>query len=129
MLVCVFFYFYLPKNQMMNKVYYRICFIFVLLTSVAQIFAQTLTDGPIELQVRLRDVNVGFTETDAGVLGIGFAPDEPIIRVQARDNADLDGQSWQGPNTCHQFSIANLPQITPAINEIIFNHTYATATV
>jgi gliding motility-associated-like protein len=113
----------------MNKVYAKIWFALMLLGFCQQTFAQTLTDGPIQLQVRLRDVNVGFTETDAGVLGVGFAPDEPIIRVQARDNADLDGQNWQGPNTCHQFSIANLPQITPAINEIIFNYTYPSASV
>lgn len=113
----------------MKKVYAQAFFIFVTLLSCQQLFAQTFTDGPIQLQVRLRDVNVGFTETDAGVLGVGFAPDEPVIRVQARDNADLDGQAWQGPNTCHSFAIANLPQITPAINEIIFNYTYPTATV
>jgi gliding motility-associated-like protein len=90
--------------------------------------AQTFTDGPIQLQVRLKDVQVGFTETDAGVFGVGFAPDEPTIKMWARDNADIDGASWQG-GTCHTFSIANLPQTTPLINDVLFNFTYPGANV
>lgn len=113
----------------MKKFYLKPFLVFTVFLSCHQLFAQTFSDGPIQLQVRLKDVQVGFTETDASLLGVGFAPDEPIIRMQARDNADLDGQGWQGPNTCHQFAIPNLPQITPAINEIIFNFTYPTATV
>ena len=96
-------------------------------------FAQTLTDGPIQLQVRLRDVNVNFNETDASLLGVGFSPDEPKIKVWARDNADLDGAGWQG-GTCHQFDMGTgaalpLPGITPAINEILLNYTYPTNNV
>jgi gliding motility-associated-like protein len=113
----------------MKKIYFGTLLVLATLLSLQPTFAQTFTDGPIQLQVRLKSVQVGFTETDASLLGVGFAPDEPVIRVQARDNADLDGQNWQGPNTCHSFSIPNLPQVTPAINEVIFNYTYPTATV
>ena len=95
--------------------------------------AQTFTDGPIQLQVRLRDVSVGFNETDASLFGVGFAPDEPVIKVWAQDNADLDGVGWQG-GTCHNFSMGTgaaigLPGITPAINEMLLNYTYPNANV
>lgn len=114
---------------MLMKYMYK-AFIALLLCSlvIPETFAQTLTDGPIQLQVRLRAVRVGFTETDAGVLGVGFAPDEPTVKVWARDNPDLDAAGWTG-GTCHAFNIPNLPQISPVVNEIIFNHTYTTPSV
>jgi gliding motility-associated-like protein len=95
--------------------------------------AQTLTDGPIQLQVRLKDVQVGFNETDASLLGVGFSPDEPVVRVWAQDNGNVSGLGWQG-GACNQFSMGTggaigLPGITPAINTVLFNYTYPTATV
>lgn len=95
--------------------------------------AQTYTDGPIQLQVRLKDVSVGFNETDASVLGVGFGPDEPVIKVWARDNQNLSGLGWQG-GTCHQYNMGTggpqgLPGITPLINDLLYNYTYPTTTV
>ncbi|MDW8418003.1 MAG: gliding motility-associated C-terminal domain-containing protein [Chitinophagales bacterium] len=113
---------------------YLFCLSFLFFSGVSLLQAQVFNDGPIELQVRLRDVNIGFNETDVSVLGVGFAPDEPRIRVWARDNADLDGQGWLG-GTCHGFAMGTgganggLPSVTPPINETLLNYTYPTATV
>jgi hypothetical protein len=89
--------------------------------------AQTLTDGPIQLQVRLADWKINYNETDAAVLGVGFAPDEPVIHLWARDNANLDGQGWLG-GTCHTYS-TSLPTTIMGINEMLINYTYPTANV
>ena len=118
---------------MMNKVYQRMAIFFVLSIAVSQLFSQTFTDGPIQLQVRLRDMNVGFNETDVSILGVGFGPDEPTFKVWGRDNADVDGAGWQG-GQCHTFAMGTggpqgLPGVTPTVNEVILNATYLTATV
>ncbi len=117
----------------MEKIYSRALLILITLFSFHQTFAQTFTDGPIQLQVRLRDVSVGFNETDASLLGVGFAPDEPTVHFWARDAANVSGLGWQG-GACHNYAMGTgasigLPGITPNINEMIFNYTYPTSTV
>lgn len=116
----------------MKKIYLSVLFLTAVFSST-EIIAQTFTDGPINLQVRLRDVNVGFNETDVSVLGVGFGPDEPTVHFWARDKANVSGLGWQG-GACHNFQMGTggpqgLPGVTPAINEIIFNYTYPTSTV
>lgn len=111
----------------MNKLYKKAVTLITTCVVTANLFAQTFTDGPIQLQVRLKEVNVGFSRTDQGVLGVGFSPDEPVVKVWARDNADLDGQGWLG-GACHNYSF-DPPAVTPAIGEVLLNYTYPTATV
>ncbi len=111
----------------MNKLYKKAVILMTICVLTANLFAQTFTDGPIQLQVRLKEVNVGFSRTDQGVLGVGFSPDEPVVKVWARDNADLDGQGWLG-GACHNYSF-DPPAVTPAIGEVLLNYTYPTATV
>ncbi len=130
----VFFYFYRPKFYMMNKFFRRILLVLAVFVMVSDLSAQTLTDGPIQLQVRVRDVSVGYNETDVSLLGVGFAPDEQIIHIWAQDNANLDGLGWQGTGQCYQFNMGTgapvgLPGIAGPINEILFNYTYPTSSV
>lgn len=100
----------------------------ILLLSLAEIcFAQTLTDGPIQLQVRARRINTTFNATDEGAFGIGFRPDELTYYLWARDNADLDGAGWLG-GACLQANF-NPPALSPDFNYLMFNHTYTTANV
>ena len=113
----------------MRKFYVNICLVFLTLAS----FAQTFTDGPIQLQIRLRDVRVGFNETDASLLGVGFSPDEPVVHCWAQDNANLSALGWQG-GVCHTFSLGTgaplgLPGISPEVNELMFNYIYPPNTV
>ena len=54
--------------------------------------AQSFNDGPIQLQVKVRDFNTTFQATDEGVFGVGFAPDELSYKVWVRDVINLDGQ-------------------------------------
>jgi hypothetical protein len=72
----------------MNKAKF-LFFVFIALTTL-KVFSQTLNDGPIQIQVKVRDVNVTFNQTDQGALGIGFVPDELRFKFWARDRNDVD---------------------------------------
>ncbi len=105
----------------------------IFLVFVNAISAQTFSDGPMELKIRLRDVYVGFNETDAPILGGNFAPDEILIRVWAIDSTNVSGLQWQG-GILHQFAmgtdgIASMPGTTPLINDTLFDFSYTTAVV
>jgi gliding motility-associated-like protein len=110
----------------MRKVYPLLCTI-CLLVFAGVLSAQTLNDGPIQLQVRFADWKINYNETDASALGVGFAPDEPVIHLWGRDNANLDGQGWLG-GACHTYS-SSLPTTITGINEMLINYTYPTAAV
>lgn len=89
--------------------------------------AQTYNDGPIELKVRVRKILVTSDPQDWAFLGAGFQPDEYTFKIQARDNADLDGLNWV-PSTCLQHD-GDPPFVTPDYNTIIFSYIYPTTTV
>ncbi|MFN8287357.1 MAG: gliding motility-associated C-terminal domain-containing protein [Chitinophagales bacterium] len=110
----------------MKHTYNRLVVVLTLILCAGQAFSQTFTDGPIQLQIRLKDMDVGFGPTDQGAFGVGFSPDEPNFKVWVRDNADLDGQGWLG-GTCHTNSID--PPVVIPVNDLLFNYTYPTATV
>lgn len=102
----------------------------------SQLQAQTYNDGPIQLQVRLREIQVTQPSNSDFSLQIGSLPlgpytdDEYSFKLFARDNADVDGVNW-GPlgGTCHQATFANVPNITNDFNDLIYNVTYAGANV
>lgn len=58
------------------------------------LFAQTYNDGPIQLEARLRDFNLTFSETDIAIFGVVGQPDDLTYYVRARDNADVDGAGY-----------------------------------
>lgn len=104
--------------------------IFTLILSlpfISSAFAQTYNDGPIELQVRVRDINTTFNATDEGVFGVGFAPDELTYKIWVRDNANLDAQGWIG-GQCLQADFSP-PTQSQDFNTVLYNYTYPTATV
>jgi gliding motility-associated-like protein len=93
----------------------------------AGVMAQSFNDGPIQLQVKVRDFNTTFQATDEGVFGVGFAPDELSYKVWVRDVINLDGQGWVGGNCLtDDFSP---PALSTDFNSILFNYTYPTAAV
>ena len=58
--------------------------------------AQTLNDGPLEITIRVREINVNTTVTDAPFFGIVGQPDDYTFKLWARGKDDVDGAGWQG---------------------------------
>lgn len=119
----------------LKQVYFKISLLLVIAFVIAgtTVSAQTLSDGPMELKIRLKDVQVGFGETDATVLGSNFAPDEIMFKVWVVDSSNLSGLTWQG-GILHVFNmgtggIAPLPGNTPDINDTLFDFAYTGQTV
>lgn len=100
--------------------------LFCVLFISSDLSGQSYNDGPIQLQIKVREIQTGFSATD-GVLGVGFNPDEPTYKVWARDNGNYDALGWQGG----QCLTDNFDPPGPSndFNRIIFNHSYSGATV
>lgn len=100
--------------------------------------AQYYLDGPIEVQMKVRDIEVRYASNSSsdfnlniGSLGLSnFEDDELTFRFWARDAANISG-SWQLVN-CLQ---ANLqmnnggPDYTPDYNQVVYSYTYPTNSV
>ena len=84
------------------------------------LFAQSYNDGPIDLQVKLREVQGNFVATDEALLGIGFAPDELSFKIWTKDN--LNTYPWTG-GVCNQD--LNFTPTAGGTNSIDFNNTFA----
>jgi len=100
---------------MKNFIHLFVCIFFSVNT-----IAQSYNDGPIDLQVKLREVQGNFTPTDESLLGIGFAPDELSFKIWTKDN--LNTYPWTG-GSCLQDLNFN-PSLTGS-NSIDFNSTFA----
>ncbi len=114
----------------------------VLFISAAQIIsAQTLSDGPIQLQVRLRDVKVQYPSAsylDGVSLQVGnfnlpgsLAGDEFTFHYWAEDQGNISGLGWQG-GACLQADLPMTgggPEYSADFNTVLFNYTYPTPTV
>jgi len=110
------------------KTYLRIVFgLFSLLGACSVSTSQTLSDGPIEIIVRVRDISVTAPETDISVFGIVGQPDDYSFKLWARDDADQDGMGWIGGD-CLTDDVLLLNH-TKDFNHQIFQHLYASATV
>lgn len=102
--------------------------------------AQTLNDGPIELQIRLRDIRVQYVgrnqssdvAVNLGGLGPqGNAEDDLTFKVWAQDQANVSGLGWQG-GTCLTAGLPMItggPEFTPDFNTTLFSFTYPGASV
>ncbi len=99
-------------------------FLFAFFTDLS---AQSYSDGPIELQVRVCEINTQVGATDASFLGIGFSPDEMTYFVWARDNGNYDATDWTGGQCLTQNF--NPPGVSSDFNTVVFSYTYPTATV
>ncbi len=100
----------------MNKL---LLFVFCISFSI-QLLAQSYNDGPIDLQVKLREVQGNFAATDEALLGIGFAPDELVFKIWTQDN--LLTYPWTG-GACNQD--LNFTPTIGGTNSIDFNNTIA----
>ena len=84
------------------------------------VFSQSFNDGPISIDVKLREVQGNFAATDESLLGIGFAPDELTFYIWAQDN--LLTYPWTG-GACLQDN--NFTPTVGGANSIDFNTTFA----
>ncbi len=122
----------------MKKVYKQAFLVLAVLVSIQSGFAQTYNDGPIQLQVKLRDVKVQYdnpNRRDAVSLSIGnfnlpgsLAGDEFSYNFTIGDNAV---QAPPASTGCLQ---ADLPitsgtDFSTDYNQTVFNYTYPGATV
>ncbi|OUV76109.1 MAG: hypothetical protein CBC83_01085 [Flavobacteriales bacterium TMED123] len=98
---------------------YFIFFIFSCLLPTL-LLAQSFNDGPIDVQVKLREVQSNFAATDEALLGIGFAPDELSFKIWTKDN--LNTYPWTG-GVCNQD--LNFTPTVAGTNSIDFNNTFA----
>ncbi len=81
---------------------------------------QSYSDGPIEVKIKLREVQGNFAATDEALLGIGFAPDELIFKIWTKDNLNI--YPWTGGNCNQDFNF--FPSIGGS-NSIDFNSQFA----
>ena len=103
------------------KKHFLIFFLFLYLYfNAVPLFAQNYNDGPIDIQVKLREVQGNFAATDESLLGIGFAPDELSFKIWTKDN--LNTYPWTG-GVCNQD--LNFTPTTGGTNSIDFNSTFA----
>ena len=97
-----------------------IFFLLVFLFTIINSKSQSYSDGPISIDVKLREVQGNFAATDESLLGIGFAPDELVFKIWAQDN--LLNYPWTGGNCLQDF---NFTPIVGGGNSIDFNTTFA----
>lgn len=111
------------------RIFTLICSTLLLLTGDLQ--AQTYQDGPIQLQMRVRDVEVEYDDNDPSDLAIqspvnlgSFEEDELSFRFWGRDRGTIAG--WQGGNclTADLDMLGGGPDYTPDFNYTIFSNTY-----
>jgi len=87
---------------------------------LSTIYAQSYDDGPITVDVKLREVQASFAATDESLLGIGFGPDELSFYIWAQDNLLI--YPWTGGSCLQDLNF------TPTIggsNSIDFNSVFA----
>ena len=84
------------------------------------VIAQSYNDGPIDIQVKLREVQGNFAATDESLLGIGFAPDELTFKIWTQDNLGIF--PWTG-GSCLQDN--NFVPTSAGANSTDFNTVFA----
>lgn len=120
-------------NFMKNAYQRAVLFCSLVLLCVDPSLAQnTLIDGPIQLQVRVRDIQVEYDDNEASDLNLNspwnlgnFEDDEITVKVWARDNGNISG-GWQGGG-CLTDELTMLnggPDYTNDFNTNIFSFTY-----
>ena len=122
----------------MKKLYPKALLSLAVFFSFSTLFAQTYSDGPIQLQVRLRDVKVQYDNTnrrDAVSLSVGnfnlpgsLSGDEFTYKFTISDNA-LQAPPATTPCLQADLPISGGTDFSTDYNLNIFNYTYPAATV
>ncbi len=111
-----------------KQLFFALIAIITLSLDSGPMVAQVVNDGPIQLEVRLREVRTFFNATDQ-LLGL-TDPDELTYYVWARANADVLGQGWLG-GTCLQsnFNPTATGTNSADFNTVLLNTVYPGANV
>ncbi len=106
-----------------NQLFFALLLITAFSASNNSIVAQTINDGPIQLEVKLREVRTYYNASDQ-LLGL-TDPDELTYKVWARANADVLSQGWLG-GTCLQsnFNPASTGTNSADFNTVLLNTVY-----
>lgn len=125
----------------MTKRYLILCFVVLLNLLVPRsLFAQTYSDGPIQMKIWVGDIKVKYNTTTSAdfTLNIGsfnlpnsVTADELSFYLWARDNANVSGLPWQG-GTCLTKDLPMTnggPEYTNDFGDTLFKYTYTGATV
>ena len=91
--------------------------------SPALLYAQTADDGPVRLEVRVREFNVRYAETDTAFFGVVGQPDDMTFFMAARDGEDVDGTDWLTSTECLQHD-GTPPLTSPDFNRVLMDHVY-----
>lgn len=126
---------YYTSQKMRNHIPQYLLFAVVLVFTFTSLKAQTFNDGPVELDVRLRDINIVYNQTTSSDFNLqigslplaNFTDDELTFKVWVEDQANLDGAGWLG-GSCLQ---ADLPMTggtgtSPDYNLNLLSFTYPT---
>jgi len=128
------------KNLHQRRLYDSISAVFILLSvfvffNLSEVASQTLNDGPIELKVKLREVQVTSTTNSDATLDLGsltpptIEVDEYTFKVWGRDNSNIDAVNWSAlGGTCHTHE-ANPPFTTSDFDDLIYDFTFTGASV
>jgi len=124
----------------MNKSFLKTAVACLLGAMTLPAVSQTLNDGPIELQVRLRDIRVQYVgRTQSSDIGVnlgglgpqGNAEDDLTFKVWAQDQGNVSGLGWQGGQclTDGMPMLTGGPEFSTDFNDTLFSFTYPGATV
>ncbi len=95
-------------------------FVFFSIIFLIDIQAQNYNDGPVNIDIKLRQVQGNFSSTDESLLGVGFSPDELTFKIWSKDNLNI--YPWTG-GACYQD--LNFAPTLGGANSIDFNQTFA----
>ena len=106
-----------------NQLFLAFATLLLLIVANSSVVAQVINDGPIQLQVRLREVRTYFDASDQ-LLGL-TDPDELTYYVWARANTDVLNQGWLG-GTCLQsdFNPSSTGTNSADFNTLLLNTVY-----
>ncbi len=103
----------------------KLFFVFVTIfttLSLQQLQAQVINDGPIQLEVRVREVRTFYDASDLSFL---FGDDELTYKVWTRANNDLLGQGWLGGQCLtSDFQPSNTGTNSTDFNYVMLNQIY-----
>lgn len=106
-----------------NQLFFAFVTTLIFVFNCQDIAAQVINDGPIQLEVRVREVRTYFNATDQ-LLGL-TDPDELTYYVWARANNDVLSQGWLG-GTCltSNFNPSVTGTNSADFNSVMLNTTY-----